>query len=458
MTIRTKLTVLFTSIVFTLLLLFCTFLYLEEEYHRKEIFHNRLKQEGLTSAEALFGTEKISPKLLKLLDKNQMTVLDKEEIVIFNLNHQIIYESGSDFVDISPDKITAVQKNKELYWRMDNREIVGFLYDKGKEPLLVFSSAIDKYGFSKQQNLALMLISGCFITLLVVLLAGWFFAGRALKPITNIIKQIDNINASQMDLRVSEGNRTDEIAQLAQRFNQMLERLQKAFRIQKSFVAHASHELRTPLTAITGQIQVSLLANDSPEELKQMIQSVLEDVQQLNKLANGLLDIASMDTNQTPLKYTLVNITELVWQVRMELLEKKPQYQILVMLEQERDFMPEVYAHEPLLYTALINLIENGAKFSSNHTVSVKIACEPSAIKLLIHNEGKPIPPNEIQEIFDPFKRGSNARNTAGHGVGLSLTKRIVDLHKGDLTVVSSEKEGTLFTLSLSNKPILPKN
>jgi signal transduction histidine kinase len=87
-------------------------------------------------------------------------------------------------------------------------------------------------------------------------------------------------------------------------------------------VAHASHELRTPLTAITGQIQVSLLANDSPEELKAMIQSVLEDVQQLNKLANGLLDIASMDSNQIPLKYNLVNLTELLWSVRQELTEK----------------------------------------------------------------------------------------------------------------------------------------
>jgi signal transduction histidine kinase len=125
-----------------------------------------------------------------------------------------------------------------------------------------------------------------------------------------------------MDLRLDEGNRTDEIAQLSLRFNQMLERLQEAFRLQKSFVAHASHELRTPLTAITGQIQVSLLANDSPEELKAMIQSVLEDVQQLNKLANGLLDIASMDSNQIPLKYNLVNLTELLWSVRQELTEK----------------------------------------------------------------------------------------------------------------------------------------
>jgi signal transduction histidine kinase len=250
--------------------------------------------------------------------------------------------------------------------------------------------------------------------------AGWFFAGRALQPINRIIKQLDTITASNMDLRLDEGNRTDEIAQLSLRFNQMLERLQEAFRLQKSFVAHASHELRTPLTAITGQIQVSLLANDSPEELKAMIQSVLEDVQQLNKLANGLLDIASMDSNQIPLKYNLVNLTELLWSVRQELTEKKPEYEVLLFLEQEKDMMPELYAHEALLYTALINLIENGAKFSDNKTVSVKIECVDNGAKVSIHNTGKIIPEKEIQEIFEPFKRGSNSRNTPGHGVGLS--------------------------------------
>ncbi|MDI9880616.1 HAMP domain-containing sensor histidine kinase [Flectobacillus longus] len=452
MTIRTRLIVMFSSIVVALLVLFSTFLYWEEELHRQTIFSNRLKHEGLTSAEALFGNEKLSPQLLKLLDKNQMTVLDKEEVVIFDKNKKILYESGTDYFDIPAKRLDEVIQNGEIYWQVGQGEIFGFRYNIGKKELLIFSSAVDIYGLSKQRNLAIMLITGCLLTTLVVFFAGWFFAGRVLQPINRIIKQLDTITASNMDLRLDEGNRTDEIAQLSLRFNQMLERLQKAFRLQKSFVAHASHELRTPLTAITGQIQVSLLANDSPEELKAMIQSVLEDVQQLNKLANGLLDIASMDSNQTPLKYNLVNLTELLWSVRQELTEKKPEYEVLLFLEQERDMMPELYAHEALLYTALINLIENGAKFSDNKTVSVKIECVDNGAKVSVHNTGKTISEKEIQEIFEPFKRGSNARNTPGHGVGLSLVKKIVELHQGQIQVESSESQGTTFTVCLPYK------
>ncbi|MDI9876886.1 HAMP domain-containing sensor histidine kinase [Flectobacillus rivi] len=449
MTIRTRLIVMFSSIVVALLVLFSTFLYWEEELHRQTIFSNRLKHEGITSAEALFGNEKLSPQLLKLLDKNQMTVLDKEEVVIFDKNKKILYESGTDYFNIPTERLDEVIRNGEIYWQVGQGEIFGFRYHVGTKELLIFSSAVDVYGLSKQRNLAIMLITGCLLTTLVVFFAGWFFAGRALQPINRIIKQLDTITASNMDLRLDEGNRTDEIAQLSLRFNQMLERLQKAFRLQKSFVAHASHELRTPLTAITGQIQVSLLADDSPEELKAMIQSVLEDVQQLNKLANGLLDIASMDSNQIPLKYNLVNLTELLWSVRQELTEKKPEYEVLLFLEQDKDMMPELYAHEALLYTALINLIENGAKFSDNKTVSVKIECVDDGAKVSVQNTGKVIPEKEIQEIFEPFKRGSNARNTPGHGVGLSLVKKIVELHQGQIQVESSENQGTTFTVSL---------
>ena len=98
----------------------------------------------------------------------------------------------------------------------------------------------------------------------------------------------------------------------------------------------------------------------------------------------------------------------------------------------------------------LINLIENGAKFSPKHTVEVKIKIENQALLIDFHNEGSEIPANELNQIFEPFKRGSNSRNTKGHGVGLSLTRRIVQLHKGEIKVVSSKIEGTTFTLLLS--------
>ena len=453
MTIRTQLTLLFSGIVSTLLFVFCIIIYLENEFNRQQEFKNRLREEAITSAEILFGKEEISPALLKLLDKNQMTVLAQEEIVVYNSKDKLVYESGTDYLTVQPEIFNQIRKEREVSFQQGDHEVLGLVYNNGKENLVIIASALDKYGRREQRNLGLMLTIGGFLMVGIVFVVGWIFAGKSLKPIQNIIKSVDKIGgASQLDLRLDEGNQTDEIAQLAQRFNKMLNRLEKSFKLQRSFVSHASHELRTPLTAITGQIQVSLLANDDPEELKLMIQSVLEDVQQLNRLTNNLLDMTSIDSDDSQTNFKKVNIAEIAWQVRDVLLRKNSDYKAIIQLDEKSNSLPEVNGNEALLYTAFLNLMENGIKFSSNQLVKVNFKINPKNIVITFQNGGSVIPNNELSAIFESFRRGSNARNTKGHGVGLSLTQKIINLHEGKISVQSSENEGTTFTVLLPQK------
>jgi signal transduction histidine kinase len=442
--------VLFLGIFSVLLLVFSTVIYFESEVYRQKEYKVRLSQEALTAATIIFNKNEISPDLLKLLDKNNVTALNQEEIIIYDIDDKVIYESGSDTPNLNHELLNKIRKEKELFWEENELEMYGTVIKNNNKQYIVLASAVDKYGLSKQKNLALTLGVSALLLVCISAITGWLFARRMLLPIQQMIKKIDRIRASQLNLRLDEGNKADELEQLSIRFNQMLDRLEKAFQTQRSFVSHASHELRTPLTAITGQIQVSLLANDNQADLKLMIQSVLDDVQQLNKLTNNLLDLTSIDSDDTKFKHTLVNVLEVIWQIRTELLKKNPDYQILISLDDSAELMPEIQGNEGLLYTALINLIENGAKFSPKHTVEVKIKIENQALLIDFHNEGSEIPANELNQIFEPFKRGSNSRNTKGHGVGLSLTRRIVQLHKGEIKVVSSKIEGTTFTLLLS--------
>ena len=160
MTIRTLLTLLFSSIVSALLLIFCVVIYLESEFNRQREFKARLREEALTSAEILFGKEEISPDLLKLLDKNQMTVLTEEEIVVYDSKDSLIYESGTDYLKTQAKILSKIRQEKELFIREDKREILGLIYNNGKENLVIVASAWDKYGFSEQRNLGLMLAIG----------------------------------------------------------------------------------------------------------------------------------------------------------------------------------------------------------------------------------------------------------------------------------------------------------
>ena len=435
MTIRTKMTMLFSGIVTVLLIVFCVLIYFLSDIYRHTEYKTSLRQEALTAATILFNNEEVSPDLLTLLARNQMTKLNKEEIVLFNTKNQIIYKSGIENTQINTSILNEIRDNKEKFWHQNEIEKFGMVFKNKNQDYIIIASAVDKYGLSKQQNLALLLSCGGLLVILISAVLGRFFARGMLNPMKQMIEKIDNITASNLNLRLDLKNEKDELGQLSSRFNEMLDRLQKSFMLQRSFVSHASHELRTPLTAITGQIQVSLLANDNEHELRLMAKSVLEDVNQLNKLTNNLLNLTSIDTEQNSIKLTLINILEVLWQAREEVLKKYENYHVLISIEEGEELIPEIYASESLIYTAFLNLIENGAKFSLDHTIYIQIGITKEQVIIKFQNKTNPISVTELQCIFEPFMRGSNSKNIKGHGVGLPLTKRIVQLHKGNLTV-----------------------
>ncbi len=452
MTIRTRLTLLFSGIVSALLLVFCVVIYTIAEQHRETEFRARLRAEGFTSVELLFGSETISPQLFKLLDKNQMTVLTQEEIIIYNRNNQILYESGTDYLTITPATLNQVRTQSEVFWREGPREILGEVMTN-RNGLIVFASAVDKYGHSKQQNLALLLAVGFLVSVGAVLLAGRIFAGRLLLPLQRIIERVDTVTASDLTRRLDEGADRDELTQLAQRFNRMLDRLEEAFRLQRAFVSNASHELRTPLTAITGQLEVSLLTDDDPAEMRATMQSVLDDARSLNQMANGLLSLANASVDASAVRMGPVALDDLVNRAATDVQRLQPAYHVSVTLAggsagaATPDFM--LTGNDGLLLTAVLNLIDNAGKFAPDHRATVWLTARPDALDVAVQNNGPAIPAQELPELFKPFQRGSNARQVAGHGVGLSLVERVVKLHRGRISVESDDQTGTTFTMTL---------
>ncbi|GAB3783827.1 HAMP domain-containing sensor histidine kinase [Spirosoma horti] len=451
MTLRNRLTGLFTAIVSGLLLVFCITIYVVAERYRASEFYQRLHAEALASAELLFGPDTTGRQLYKLLDKNHMTVLNEEEIIIYNYRNQIVYESGTDYLSVPKSQLDQIRLLEEVRWRIGQREIVGIRFGEPPNRFVVLASAEDKYGFSKQRNLALLLVIGWGLAVVVVFGAGRFYAGRTLHPIRQIITQIDTITASQLQQRLPEGTDSDELTQLARRFNRMLDRLEEAFRQQRMFVSHASHELRTPLTAITGQLEVALLTDEGLDELRSTVHSVLDDVRDMNRLTNGLLALANLSVDESAVALGLVALDELVWQVRSDLLRLRPDYTITVRFGNQEGQPADlrVMGSESLLRTALFNLMENGGKFSPEHSVAVGLTAGPDTLILTFHNDGLPIEASELPDIFKPFRRGTNGRAVSGHGIGLSLTQRIVQIHRGRLTVSSDSVQGTTFSLEL---------
>lgn len=367
--------------------------------------------------------------------------------MIYNYLNQEVYSTDEDeIIQASQDILNQARLEGEVDFSRGDFEVVGVPYIDQFNRFVVFTAAYDIYGVSKLRNLRIILIAVFFSSILIVLLMGWIYAGKALHPMSKVVEQVRNITARNLHVRVDDGNRQDEIAHLAMTFNEMLSRLETAFALQKMFVSNASHELRNPLTVINSQLEVTLLKERSVVDYKQTISSVLEDIRNLSQTLNRLLVLAQISVEEARLKLSRQRIDDLLWQCRDELLRQHPHYQVKIDLaalpEEEEQLYLQVDKH--MLKMACLNLMDNACKFSYNHQVTVSLWVDKKEVKVQFADKGIGIAPEDLPRIFEPFFRSSHATAIKGQGIGLSIVDRIIKLHGASLHVFSKVDEGTV--------------
>lgn len=449
MNIRTKLVLRFSLIVASILVAFSISVYLLSENYRREEFFSRLESRALTTVRLLVTVREVDYKLLRIIDKNTINALFQEKVLVFGTNNQVLYSSLDDFeVGFSNELLDEIRKKRKVEYADGKNEFVGIHYSDPSGSFVVIASAFDRYGRSKLNNLYQVLWVGLLIGILIAIISGVLFSRQVLGPLARINAQVSGITAGSLDMRVDEGNQRDEIARLAMNFNEMLERIGSAFEIQQQFVTNASHELRTPLTAITSQLQLLLAQRRSPETYEKALHSLLDDVRGLVGLTNGLLHLAQSGIEKQRSLFVPVRVDEALFIAQNELAIAHPNYHFLV----DYGIMPDeesalvISGNETLLKQAFINLMDNGCKFSADHTIHIHFWADGQSIEISFEDKGKGIPEEEQMRIFDPFYRGSNAvSGVKGFGIGLSLCARIISLHYGTISVKSTPGKGSCF-------------
>lgn len=458
MNIRTRLTLRFASIVAIMLLLSSVAIYYFSADYRETNFYERLKNRSENISVLVINSEFVSPELLKKTESDKRAMLPEERISIYKLKYdgllyspELIYNTDS----LSPIQIDLQLADKtrikeEVRYREDGFEILGYLtLDRLNNSYLVFAAARDTYGFKKLKNLLTILVMVFIINTILIFIAGWFYSGRALKPISGVVRQVNKITANKLHVRLDEGKENDEISRLAHQFNVMLDRIESAFKVQKNFIANASHELRTPLTAITGQLEVTLMKQRNEEDYKRTIESVLEDIRNLTDISNRLLLLAQTSAENANLEFKPIRMDEIVSQARADLLRNKKDYSVAISIHENIDDedLLTVKGIDQLMKTAIINLMDNACKYSSDKSVSIKIFTRDSFLHIQFIDCGIGISEEEQKLIFEPFYRAKNAEEIRGHGIGLSLVERIVKLQGGKIELNSVVNHGTTFTL-----------
>ena len=200
--------------------------------------------------------------------------------------------------------------------------------------------------------------------LAMVTATGWIFSGRALRPVHKVIENINGFSADNLDQRLKGGDQPDEVGALVRIFNDLLGRIQAAVFMQKSFVANVSHELKNPITKVVSQVEVTLLSERERETYKEVLQSVLEDVKEMNLLTQSLLDLSTLSHDPRSFSFLPVRIDEVLWEVREKIQSLPQQYRVdfgILRIPEDESQMT-ISGNYSLLRTAMLNMIENAAK------------------------------------------------------------------------------------------------
>ncbi len=302
-------------------------------------------------------------------------------------------------------------------------------------------------------DLLLILLTAIPAAMLLALYAGYFLAGRALAPVASMTESAREISAKNWSRRLPVDNPDDELGQLAIVINKTFDRLQRSFEQMRRFTADASHELRTPLTALKSVGEVGLQEDGKSTGLyRNVIGSMLEEVDRLSLLVQNLLTLARADAGQIPLNRSKVNVAELVQEAIQHisiLAEEKGQD---LNFAQEATHLTARIDRDKIRQ-AVVNLLDNAIHYTpSGGTIWVKLY-NPNTEELSIEvkDNGPGIAPEEQERIFDRFYRVSKDRSTqnGGTGLGLSITQWAVELHGGRIEVENRAGGGSRFTITL---------
>jgi signal transduction histidine kinase len=452
MEIRKKLTYQFIGIVALILLMSLLAIYLSFSQSRKEEFYSRLGNKTTLVARMLMNIEGIDPALLWKIEKDNPLSLPNERIVIFDYQNQLIYNSDEEhFLDIPEELVNKVRLVGEFRYREKPYEVFGAFHTGEYERIVVFVAATDIFGMGKLKRLRLILLLVFISSLIIVWFAGMLFADRALKPVADMITQVNRIGLSNIDERIGEGNGTDELARLAQTFNGMLQRIGSAFSIQKNFITNASHELRTPLTVISGRLEVLLMRERTGKEYQVTLSTVLSEIRNLNHLSNRLLLLAQASSDAAVVYFSPVRVDDILWNARSEIMERDGNFIVDITFGENirDDSKLVVQGNSLLLRTAISNLLENACKYSHDNRAEVILDADNERLVIKFRDKGIGIPRQELKLIFQPFHRAANSAGIQGHGIGLSLVDKITALHNGTIRVFSELNRGSEFIITL---------
>lgn len=294
-------------------------------------------------------------------------------------------------------------------------------------------------------------------------LGGYGLARKSLGPVAAMTDRAAAIGAKSLHERLPVENPRDELGRLATVFNLLLDRLEHAFEDQRRFMADASHELRTPVAVISGESELALARADRPtHELRDALEAVRAESKRMRAIVEDLFLLSRTEAGERPLRVEELYLRDVVEECARAVRSLAAARQITVTLAPGEADLPFA-GDETLLKRLVMNLIENAVKYTrpGGH-VNVRAERDEGGTYVIeVEDTGVGISPTAQAHIFDRFYRatpdGDSAPRGDGAGLGLAIARWVARAHHGDVTLVRSDREGSLFRIVLPAPAVAPE-
>lgn len=302
----------------------------------------------------------------------------------------------------------------------------------------------------KESKVKLLLLG--FFSLPVGTVAAFLFSKKTLQPIRTLGEAADKIASGDFSARV-ELKGPDEIVQLGRQFNHMAEELSSVEILRTDFINNFSHELKTPIVSIHGFAKILKRSDLSDEERIEYLDTIIAESERLTELATNTLNLTKLEKQTLLTNRTTFNLSEQIRRVIAIMYSKWGKKDIQFNFDCRERF---ITGNAELLDQVWVNLLDNAAKFSTEHSsveVSIKECSASNSNRpfylIYISDHGIGMDEETAAHIFDKFYQGDTSHTGNGNGLGLTIAKRIIELHDGTINVKSDKNAGTVFEIGL---------
>ncbi|WP_037318752.1 ATP-binding protein [Salegentibacter sp. Hel_I_6] len=445
---QNKIILFLTTVFFFYLLLFSGFIYYTLNNYFYTDFYKRLEIRAATAAKIelenrtdIDAVREIRQEYLEILPEEKIIIIDPEDELTNELERFKL--SKSFFNEIESKNRASFNRNNTYY--------SGIKYETNGKTYYVIASAENYYSSHHTLYLRNLLIVGLITSCIIIFIIAYLFSRKVLAPVEDIVRRMRNISTENLNERLPMPKNNNELAAMTNTFNEMLNRLETSFEIQKNFISNASHELNTPLTSIIGQAEIALSKPRLAEAYIKSLYAILEDAEKLSLKTEALLSLAQTSYNNSHHLFEEIRLDELLIDVKENIIKLYPEAKIHIDFSHLPDTPEKLKfcGNKQLLHLALFNIIMNASKYSNHQKVNVALAVSSENIIIVIKDRGIGIPKDELNHIYDPFFRASNTTKYKGYGIGLPLSRNIIRIHHGVLNVSSIDQQGTTVEIKI---------